>query len=121
MIDFTTLKKEKQIMSKWKIGSKYTWGYADFLNGRVDVIELYELVGYNAELVYEDEDDRMYKVTLEMKDLSNNIIHTISQDDRYGKYALLDLKKTVVIQKEYEYLTKKVEKLKSFLESTTLS
>lgn len=108
-------------MSKWKLGSKYTYGYADFLNGRNDDIELYELVGYNAELVYEDNDDRTYKVTLEMKDLSNNIIHTISQDDRYGKYTLLDLKKTVVIQKEYEYLTKKVDKLKTFLESTTLS
>ncbi len=102
---------KKSIMPKWKLGSKYIEGFKDFKSGRSKNLSIYELVDYDASIIYEDGEDTIYKVTLTLKDINTKKYLKIDQDDRYGKYALLDKSRKANIVDTYEEAKSTVEVL----------
>jgi hypothetical protein len=113
---FKELKKDKQLMTKWTLGKKYIYGFADFLNGMSSEVKAFELIDYKTLIKFEDEDGIVYDITLILKDLDTGKTIDIDNDDRYGKYALLDKKRISNIQDKYEEAENIVNILGAFIE-----
>jgi len=114
-VSIKDLKKDKRMMDKWKIGGKYVKGFADFKRGRGVELGLFEMVDYETNVKFEDEDGVVYDVVVHLKDLSNNKVLKINQDDRYGYYALLTKARKENIQDTYEQAKFIVDKLGTFI------
>lgn len=115
-MDFKTLKKNKDIMAKWKLGSKYIYGFADLKNGRGSDVTIYELVHYTASIKWEDAEDTHYEVKLILENIETKSQIIIDQDDRYGYYALLDTKRKDNIQNTYDEAIALANKLEKILD-----
>lgn len=96
------------MMKKWKIGSLYIKGFADFKNGKdVDGMSVWRLIvitdPMNPDQKYPM---NQYHVTLE--NIANKSKIEICQDDRYGDYALLDQKRLQNIAETFSTIKKQL-------------
>lgn len=83
------------MMKKWKVGKHYVKGFAELENGRGEVLEIFQLTEMNEK-----------EVTL--RNVETDEIITVDQDDRYGRYPLLDKSRIENIENAYdEHLRKK--------------
>jgi hypothetical protein len=104
------------MMGKWKLNSLYINGYADFLNGRTNEIEIYKLIDYNVSIKYDSEieEDIIYDIQLTLINIKTTEEIIIDQDDRYGKYPLLNKKRKKDIENklyEYQYIVEKLDNI----------
>ena len=86
----TQLKKEGKISKKWATGKTYVKGFADLENGRSNELSFYEMIGYSFIV---EESSLVQKYIIHLKNLDTGEVIKISEDDRYGKYPLLDKKR----------------------------
>ena len=84
------LKKTKQLMPKWVIGRRYINGYAD-------------------------SDILVYDVILTLKNIVSGELIIIDQDDRHGKYPLLNKAKMECIRDTHYQLRIKVQSLNNLV------
>lgn len=93
------------MMKKWKIGSLYIKGFSDLVGGYIESeLEIYKLIDMNEE---------KRKVTFLNTETNKKL--TIDQDDRYGRYPLLDKNKIKQVEETYDNYYKRVEILRESL------
>lgn len=88
------------MMKKWKVGAYYMKGFSSVVAGYVEnELEIFKLI---------DMDDE--RVTLFNIETNETLI--IDQDDRYGRYPLLDNKKIEQLEEAYDSYVKRVQILR---------